>query len=107
MDICNCLWRNRPFNKVDKNSKGFQLDDDVIQNLQEIYNEDWIFCYSLTHLPSLAALSKSCVQNLEDSSPNIQKRLALPVTQTSLKEISAVSLSNNLTWLKFKFNLNS
>ncbi len=27
MDICNCLWRNRPFNKVDKNSKGFQLDE--------------------------------------------------------------------------------
>lgn len=26
MDICNFLWRNRAFNKVDKNAKGFQMD---------------------------------------------------------------------------------
>jgi len=52
------------------------------------YNEDWAFCYSLTHLPSFAALSKSCIQDLEESSPNIKKRLTLPVTQFSLKEIS-------------------
>ncbi|GBB86979.1 hypothetical protein RclHR1_13430003 [Rhizophagus clarus] len=89
MDICNCLWRNRPFNKTDKNSKGFQLDDDIIRKLQEVYNEDWTSCYSLTHLPSFAAISKSCIQNLEESSPNIRKRLTLPATQFSLKEISA------------------
>jgi hypothetical protein len=26
MDICNFLWRNRAFNKVDKNAKGFQMN---------------------------------------------------------------------------------
>ncbi|RGB31764.1 Mis6-domain-containing protein [Rhizophagus diaphanus] len=88
MDICNCLWRNRPFNKTDKNSKGFQLDDDIIRKLQETYNEDWTSCYSLTHLPSFAALSKSCIQDLEESTPNIKRRLTLPATQFSLKDIS-------------------
>ncbi|PKC65247.1 Mis6-domain-containing protein [Rhizophagus irregularis] len=88
MDICNCLWRNRPFNKTDKNSKGFQLDDDIIRKLQETCNEDWTSCYSLTHLPSFAALSKSCIQDLEESTPNIKRRLTLPATQFSLKDIS-------------------
>ncbi|CAB4401169.1 unnamed protein product [Rhizophagus irregularis] len=88
MDICNCLWRNRPFNKTDKNSKGFQLDDDIIRKLQETCNEDWTSCYSLTHLPSFAALSKSCIQDLEESTPNTKRRLTLPATQFSLKDIS-------------------
>ncbi|CAG8462026.1 4858_t:CDS:10 [Funneliformis mosseae] len=93
MDMCNCLWRNRPFNKEDKNAKGFQLDDDIIQKLQEIYSENWVFSYSITHLPFLSALSKSCVQNLEDSSPNITKRLASPVTQFSLKEAGGLQMT--------------
>jgi hypothetical protein len=38
------------------------LISDIIRKLQEIYNEDWTSCYSLTHLPSFAALSKSCIQ---------------------------------------------
>ncbi|CAI2174606.1 2651_t:CDS:10 [Funneliformis geosporum] len=77
----------------DKNAKGFQLDEDIIQNLQEIYNENWVFSCSITHLPSLAALSKSCVQDLEDSSQNITKKLASPVTQFSLKETGGLQMT--------------
>ncbi|CAG8558099.1 10282_t:CDS:10, partial [Acaulospora morrowiae] len=86
MDICNCLWRNRPFNKTDKNAKGFQFDDDVIDQMQKMCGEDYSNFFSLTHLPSLAMMSKNCIQALEDSTPYVLKRLSKPVTHASLRQ---------------------
>ncbi|CAG8433086.1 10715_t:CDS:10 [Diversispora eburnea] len=27
IDICNCLWKNRPFNKTDKDARGFHIEE--------------------------------------------------------------------------------
>ncbi|CAG8810073.1 42974_t:CDS:10, partial [Gigaspora margarita] len=61
MDICNGIWRDRPFNKFD-NSDGFQLDNDVISQIQKLCGESYSKCLSLTHLPSLAFMSKYYTQ---------------------------------------------
>ncbi|CAG8802645.1 11175_t:CDS:2, partial [Gigaspora rosea] len=66
MDICNGIWRNRPFNKFD-NSDGFQLDNDVISQIQKLCGESYSKCLSLTHLPSLAFMSKCYTQVFQRS----------------------------------------
>ncbi|CAG8494308.1 8443_t:CDS:10 [Ambispora gerdemannii] len=87
MDICNCLWRNRPFSKTDKNSKGFQLDNEVIENIKEICGgNSWVSHFSLTHLLSLSSYSKNCITEIENSTPNLIKEQISPITLQSLKE---------------------
>ncbi|CAG8761414.1 5653_t:CDS:10, partial [Racocetra persica] len=58
MDLYNGIWRNRPFSKFDKDAKGFQLNDDVISQIQRLCNESCPKCLSLIHLPSLSLISK-------------------------------------------------
>jgi hypothetical protein len=96
MDLCNCIWRNRPFNKLDRNSRGFQLEEYVFQGIRypvhqlelimsalssseiidiikEICGEQAASCFSLTHLSALAVYSKKCfqVRNTFDLNLNI------------------------------------
>ncbi|CAG8624185.1 9242_t:CDS:10, partial [Dentiscutata heterogama] len=61
MDIYNGIWKNRPFTKFD-NAKGFQLDDDVIFQIQKFCGESYPKCLSLTRLP-LALLAANINYN--------------------------------------------
>ncbi|KAH0566401.1 hypothetical protein GP486_000184 [Trichoglossum hirsutum] len=95
MDICNCLWRNRAFNKEDPNALGCLLPDPVLEALSEAatarrYSLSTLF--SLSHSETLCALSISCFRELEDRATEanaaIRVRHAGPVTQESLRLLS-------------------
>jgi len=91
MDICNCLWRNRAFNKQDINALGCLLPDSVLPTLREAaiargYTLSTLF--SLSHSEALCALSIACFRELEDRAAEantaIRVRHAGPVTSQSL-----------------------
>jgi centromere protein I len=91
MDICNCLWRNRAFNKEDTNALGCLLPDSVLPALREAatargYSLPTLF--SLSHSEALCALSIACFREFEDRAAEantaIRVRHAGPVTQRSL-----------------------
>ncbi|CAG8451070.1 6782_t:CDS:10 [Paraglomus brasilianum] len=86
MDLCNCIWRNRAFNKVDRNSRGFQLEDETIEVIKGICGEQVGSSFSLTLAPALSAYSKDCFKQLERSSPQITRMLTCPVTYPVAKE---------------------
>ncbi|KTW28551.1 hypothetical protein T552_01811 [Pneumocystis carinii B80] len=88
MDFCNCLWRNRAFNKQDKNALGCQLSEEVVMTLKSIAEVQGIFfgsIFSITHGTVFAHWSAETLKDLEDESPNIIKRHVGPVSNTSLK----------------------
>lgn len=88
MDFCNCLWRNRAFNKQDKNALGCQLSEEVIMTLKSIAETRGIFfgsVFSITHGTIFAHWSAETLKDLEDASPNIIKRHIGPISNTSLK----------------------
>ncbi|CAG8589820.1 8175_t:CDS:2 [Paraglomus brasilianum] len=62
------------------------LFSEIIEVIKEMCGEEVASCFSLTHLPALAAYSKQCFKELEESSPNITRRLNRPVTYAALKE---------------------
>ncbi|KAH0543376.1 hypothetical protein FGG08_002332 [Glutinoglossum americanum] len=91
MDICNCLWRNRAFNKEDTNALGCLLPDSVLPALRKAatargYSLPTLF--SLSYSEALCALSIACFRELEDRAAEgntaIRVRHAGPVTQRSL-----------------------
>ncbi|KAG4304099.1 hypothetical protein PORY_002463 [Pneumocystis oryctolagi] len=88
MDFCNCLWRNRAFNKQDKNSLGCQLSDEVIAALKALAEMQGIFfgsIFSITHGTVFARWSAETLKDLENASTNITKKHVGPVSNTSLK----------------------
>jgi centromere protein I len=95
MDICNCVWRNRAFNKEDPNALGCLLPDTVLEALSEAatargYSLHMLF--SLSYSETLCALSIACFRELEDraveANTAIRIRHAGPVTQESLRLLS-------------------
>lgn len=90
MDICNCLWRNRAFNRMDNNAQGFRIADSDVQLLREVAEtrgESLSILFSFTHYGIFARLSANRIRQLEDSQPTITERQAGPVTIASLKRL--------------------
>ncbi|KTW28627.1 uncharacterized protein T551_02477 [Pneumocystis jirovecii RU7] len=88
MDFCNCLWRNRAFNKQDKNALGCQLSDEIIATLKSMAEMQGIFfgsVFSITHGTVFARWSAETLRDLENASTTIVKKHVGPVSNTSLK----------------------
>ncbi|KAG4302862.1 hypothetical protein PCK1_000805 [Pneumocystis canis] len=88
MDFCNCLWRNRAFNKQDKNALGCQLSDEIIETLKSLAEMQGIFfgsVFSITHGTIFSRWSAETLRDLEDASATIIKKHVGPVSNTSLK----------------------
>ena len=116
MDICNLLWRTRAFNKTDTNALGCLLPPTVFSALN-IYTEtlsppqSLSTLFSLSHNPSLSALSIAAFRDLEDKAvdedgfaPMLNTRHAGPVTQRSLASL-AVDGGLKITWADYRLEV--
>ncbi|KAG0348256.1 hypothetical protein BG004_005575 [Podila humilis] len=68
MDICNFIWRNRAFNKIDKNARGFLLDDQVIAHVKTVCTDGGLHLNSMlsvTHSMAFSGFSARFVKSLE------------------------------------------
>ncbi|KAF9931628.1 hypothetical protein FBU30_009804 [Linnemannia zychae] len=93
MDICNFLWRNRAFNKADKNSKGFQMDQETIAYAKQVCVDSGLNMnnmLSITHSTAFSGYSARFLKSLEeqDNVP-LEKRLKAPASAKALKDMSA------------------
>ncbi|KAI9822263.1 MAG: hypothetical protein M1832_003086 [Thelocarpon impressellum] len=92
MDICNCVWRNRAFNREDVNALGCLIPESILPSLRA-YAEDMGHSlptmFSLSHSTTLCALSIACFRELEDAAADeIMTRHAGPVTQRGLSKLA-------------------
>ncbi|KAG9249192.1 Mis6 domain protein [Calycina marina] len=93
MDICNCVWRSRAFNKTDPNASGSLIPETLntalakyVAGLDTAIKLPAIF--GLSYSPALCLLSITHVREMEDSQEeNIMARHAGPVTAASLKQL--------------------
>ncbi|KAF9911910.1 hypothetical protein EC991_001814 [Linnemannia zychae] len=93
MDICNFLWRNRAFNKVDKNAKGFQMDQETIAHTKQVCADSGLSMnnmLSVTHSMAFSGFSARFLKSLEerDEVP-LEKQLMAPASAKALKDMSA------------------
>ncbi|KAF8930074.1 hypothetical protein BGZ47_000749 [Haplosporangium gracile] len=93
MDICNFLYRNRAFNKVDKNAKGFQLDQETIAHTKQLCVDSGLNAnnmLSFTHSSAFSGFSARFVKSLEEQqSIPVEKRLNAPASVKALKQMTA------------------
>ena len=93
MDICNCLWRNRAFNREDANAMGCLVSDSILPRLRTYADgmgHSLPTLFSLSHSATLCALSIGCFRELEDAAADdITTRHAGPVTQRSLEKLGS------------------
>jgi centromere protein I len=104
MDICNCLWRARAFNRSDLNALGCLLPTTLLPILTSYvssFNTGVTLqsLFSLSYSPLLCNLSISYIRELEDKAGElseqagdddnaIQVRHAGPVTSKSLTQLA-------------------
>ncbi|KAG0250868.1 hypothetical protein BG011_008026 [Mortierella polycephala] len=93
MDICNFLWRNRAFNKSDKNARGFLMDQHAIGHAKQICMGGGLSMnnmLSLTHSLAMSGYSARFLRSLEerDSVP-VERRLKAPASAPALKDMVA------------------
>ncbi len=89
MDICNLIWRGRGFSSKDNSSKGFSLQPEFINSLdntnitgeQEISN-----LFGLFHSAAFSRLSSMFLRKMEDDDLSVTLRHKGPVTQESYNE---------------------
>ncbi|KAF9086453.1 hypothetical protein BGX23_008881 [Mortierella sp. AD031] len=93
MDICNFLWRNRAFNKTDKNAKGFQMDQETIGHTRQVCVDSGLSMnnmLSITHSTALSGYSARFLKSLEEQNGvPVEKRLKAPASAKALKDMSA------------------
>lgn len=93
MDICNFLWRNRAFNKSDKNARGFLMDARTIGDIKNICMNarlNMINMLSMTHSLALAGYSARFMRDLEmQGNVPVEGRLKAPASTLALKEATA------------------
>jgi centromere protein I len=118
MDICNCVWRSRAFNKGDTNALGCLLPPPLLPLLTTyVAKLDTGLAlpslFSLSYSPVLCNLSISYVRELEDkevveapegTSTPIQIRHAGPVTQRSLDRLGKDG-GLKLTWPNYRLGV--
>ncbi|KAF9357304.1 hypothetical protein BGX26_003954 [Mortierella sp. AD094] len=104
MDVCNLLWRNRAFNKTDKNAQGFLVDPMVsltphillrhtIAHTKQVCVDSGLSMsnmFSVTHSSAMSGYSARFLKSLEDQQ-NIpaDKRLIAPASVAALKDMAA------------------
>ncbi|KAM3071936.1 hypothetical protein ACMFMG_008402 [Clarireedia jacksonii] len=94
MDLCNCLWRSRAFNKTDVNALGCLLPEQTAAGLETYIPRldtglSLSSLFSLSYSPLICHFAISYVRELEDQAEGrITIRHAGPVTQASLKRLS-------------------
>ena len=91
MDICNCIWRNRGFNRNDANAHGCFVPTTVVSSLQtyvQRLDHSVPALFSLSQSTILCALSIACFRGLEDvAMEDLVIRHAGPVSQRSLAQL--------------------
>ncbi|KAG0281418.1 hypothetical protein BGZ95_003818 [Linnemannia exigua] len=105
MDICNFLWRNRAFNKADKNAKGFQMEPETIAHTKQVCMDSGLSMnnmLSVTHSTAFSGFSARFLKSLEelDDVP-IEKRLKAPASAKALKDM-ATNGGLNLTFDEYR-----
>jgi centromere protein I len=118
MDICNCVWRSRAFNKADTNALGCLLPPPLLPLLTAyVAKLDTGLAlpslFSLSYSPVLCNLSISYVRELEDeevveapegTTTPIKIRHAGPVTQRSLMQLGKDG-GLKLTWPNYRLGV--
>jgi centromere protein I len=110
MDICNCIWRSRAFNRSDPNALGCLLDLNMATQLEDYVNNlgtsiAFPSLFSLSFSPILCLFAISYVRKLEDAAENeIMVRHPGPVTQTSLKQLERDG-GLNLNWQDYRLGV--
>ncbi|GJJ70668.1 centromere protein I [Entomortierella parvispora] len=91
MDFCNFLWRNRAFNKTDKNALGFMIDRPTILKTKKICVDGGLSAnnmLSFTHSISLSGYSARFLSSLEDlNGVQPEKRLNAPASSPGLQDM--------------------
>ncbi|BFZ62411.1 hypothetical protein YB2330_003505 [Saitoella coloradoensis] len=93
MDVCNCLWRGRGFNRSDRNATAFGLEEGVIERLRGIAaarGDNLAGLFSLTHSPLFALYSARTFASILDrqGSGSTVPVTADPVTNVMLKQLA-------------------
>jgi len=110
MDICNCIWRSRAFNKSDPNALGCLIPDSLspaltnyVASLDTAISLQAIF--GLSYSPVLCLLAISYIREVEDNDDDtIVIRHAGPVTQASLKQLEKDG-GLNLSWADYRMGV--
>ncbi|CAO3570743.1 unnamed protein product [Mortierella alpina] len=91
MDICNFLWRNRAFNKSDKNARGFLMDQQAIAHTRQVCVDGGLSMnnmLSITHSLALSGYSARFLRSLEERNGiPVAKRLKAPASTPALKDM--------------------
>jgi centromere protein I len=115
MDICNCVWRQRAFNKADVNALGCLLPPPLLPILTTyVAKLDTGLAlpslFSLSYSPVLCNLSIAYVRELEDkeavegTTTPIQIRHAGPVTSKSISQLGRDG-GLKLTWPNYRLGV--
>ncbi|GAO48660.1 Mis6-domain-containing protein [Saitoella complicata NRRL Y-17804] len=90
MDVCNCLWRGRGFNRSDRNATGFGLGEEAIEKLRGVAaarGDNLAGLFSLTHSPLFALYSaRTFASILERQCSTVS--VTDPVTNVMLKQLA-------------------
>ena len=112
MDICNCIWRSRAFNKSDTNALGCLMPAPIVQALTGYVSSldtglSLNSIFSLSYSPVLCSFSISLVRELEDKAnaeEELEIRHAGPVTQKSLAALGREG-GLELTWPQYRLGV--
>ncbi|KAI9813765.1 MAG: hypothetical protein M1827_003555 [Pycnora praestabilis] len=112
MDICNCLWRNRAFNREDVNALGCLFPTSALPALRtyaDNLGHSLPTLFSLSYSTTVCALSIACFRDLEDVAevadpPSIAVRHAGPVTQRSLTILGKEG-GLKLSWANYRLEV--
>ncbi|KAI9837149.1 MAG: hypothetical protein M1838_004894 [Thelocarpon superellum] len=91
LDVCNCIWRNRAFNRDDLGAMGCLVPDASLPRLRAYVDGlGYVLptILGLSYSPIFCALSITCFRELEDAAADdISIRHAGPLTQHSLARL--------------------
>lgn len=108
MDCCNCLWRGRAFNSVDRNAQGCLVSPAQVTALEAYVAalDQGLALHSLftlSHNPVTALQSIAVVREREDEDEGmgLEIRHAGPVSQESLKRL-AIDGGISMAWSDYR-----
>jgi centromere protein I len=108
MDICNCLWRNRAFNREDVNALGCLAPTSILPPLR-VYADSMGYqlpaVFSLSYSNILCAVSIDFFRAVEDlNAEEIVTRHRGPVTQRSLTALGNEG-GLTMTWADYRLGI--
>ena len=108
MDICNCLWRNRAFNTVDKGARGFGVPQRLVEAFRQQFQQtriDISTSLSLTCGPAFGRYATKCLRELEDGDYSVRIRHLGPPTPLSFQTLSPEDGGLNMSFLEYRVAL--